>query len=113
MKCPNCGSEEFYVNENVAGVEVNGCPVVAYVCKKCGKVEFYAPKVLEKAQKEAKENFKKESLKAEIRAQKDDLLAEKNKLKMVLADGFASRGQKQAAEARIFEIDLLLKKLDD
>ena len=97
MKCPNCGCEDFYVDQLKTGgccteggawepIEVNGCPVVVYLCKKCGRIELYGPDSLAKHIEQDQEKAKKEAEKIANEKRKAALLKEKEELEAIVND---------------------------
>ena len=97
MKCPNCGCEDFYVDQLRTGcgcteggaweaIEVNRCPVVAYLCKKCGRIELYGPESLARYQAQDQERAKKEAEKLAKEKRTAFLLKEKERLEKIVND---------------------------
>lgn len=91
MKCANCSCNEFYIMQdletsNGERVKINGCAIKAYLCKKCGKIEFYSPLALKKF-KDYEEKKKQEEAAEKARKEKiDSLNKEIEELKAIIGD---------------------------
>ena len=122
MKCPNCGCANFYESTLRTGcgcteggawepIELNGRPVVAYLCKKCGRVELYAPDALadilkkeEETKRKQEEEILKEKAIKELRARREELL-------LIVRDENRTVKEVNAARNEIASIENKLKQL--
>lgn len=120
MKCPNCGCEDFYIDRLRTGsgcveggawepIEINGCQVVTYLCKKCGRVELYGPDSLAKYQAQEKERIEKEQKQLEAEKRKSNLLKEKARLEAIAEDENQTVKAVRKANERLEKINEELK----
>ena len=122
MKCPNCGCEDFYVDQLRTGcgcseggayepIEVNGCPVVAYLCKKCGRIELYGPESLARYQAQEQKKAEEESEKISKEKRKASLLKEQAELEIIVNDENQTVKAVRQAAIRLEKINEELRHL--
>ena len=120
MKCPNCGCEDFYVDQLRTGcgcteggawepIELNGCPIITYLCKKCGRVEFYAPDSLARYQAQDKKRLEEEQKRLDDEKRRNHLLKEKERLEALVKDENQTVKAVRKANERLEKINEELK----
>ncbi len=123
MKCPNCNCEVFYKDTLMTGgycteggawkpIEVHGCPVDAYICKNCGRIEFYSLEALKKHVAEDERKAKEETFIKAKEEKKAKLLSEKKELSLIVNDENQTIKRVKEAQERLKKIESELQYLE-
>lgn len=124
MKCSNCGCEEFFEKPLMTGsgcteggawqpIEINGRPVIGYICKKCGHIEFFSPKALEAFKKSEAKEAKERYLLKEKSEKIASLKSEFEEARKIANDENQTVKASNDAKARMAEIKKELEALGD
>ncbi len=120
MKCPNCGSQDFYslnlendqnyLEGGGGEVRISGFKLHAYLCKKCGRIELYSTEGLSGIKAQEQKRIEEEAAKEAKEKRKSFLLKEVERLQAIIEDENQTvRAVKQAEE----EIEKARKELKE
>ena len=120
MKCPNCGCADFCVSTLRTGpccaeggawepIEFNGRKIVAYLCKKCGRIELFSPESVVDIQEKEQEEAKKEAERIAEEKRMAALIKEKEQLEAIVNDENQTVKEYKKAKNRLEKINKEIK----